>query len=82
VNERYDPSAEARRRLIRHATIYTYGSIIAAILLAVGGAALIAFLLRGTGWPFVRLWLIITGIVLLPPLLAIVLRRLRRSDRE
>jgi fatty acid desaturase len=76
--EPHDPSAEARRKLMRHATLYMYGSILAALFLALAGAALIAFLLRGIGWPFLRLWLVIVAIVLVPPLLAIVVRALRQ----
>jgi hypothetical protein len=80
--ERDDPTAEARRRLMRNAMLYSYGAIASAVLLAIGGAALVALLLRGTGWPFLRTWLVLAGLVLLPPLLWALWGSLRGRSRH
>jgi hypothetical protein len=78
LSRRDDPSAEARRRLLRRAALYSHGLIIAAIVIALAGAALIAFLLRGTGYPFLGIWLVVSAIVLVPPLIMYVLRSIRQ----
>jgi Flp pilus assembly protein TadB len=82
MNEREDPTAETRRRLMQRASAYTYGMFVAAFFIAVGGAALVAFLLRGTGYGFLRLWLIVLAVVLVPPLLMVVVRSVRPSGRR
>jgi hypothetical protein len=74
---RYDPSAEARQKLMRQASLYMYGYIAAAVFVAIAGAALVAFLLRGTGWPFFRTWAILVAVMLVPPALAAVVRAVR-----
>jgi hypothetical protein len=73
-----DPTAEARRKLMKQASLYTYGYIGTAVVIALGGAALVAFLLRGLGWGFLRTWLVIVTIVLVPPLLWAVFGAVRR----
>jgi 4-hydroxybenzoate polyprenyltransferase len=78
VKEREDPTAEFRRRLQRRATLLVYGPFAAAAVLTLLGAALIAFLLRGMGFPFLRLWLTIIAIVVVPTLVMLVIRAIRR----
>lgn len=58
-----------------------YGYIAAAVVIAIGGAALVAFLLRGTGWPFLRLWGVLIVVLLLPPAIAAVVRAVRARTR-
>jgi Flp pilus assembly protein TadB len=80
LNDR-DPTAETRRKLMQRASAYTYAMFVAAFFIAVAGAALVAFLLRGTGYGFMRLWLVITAVVLVPPLIMMVVRSIRTPRR-
>jgi hypothetical protein len=73
-----DPTAETRRKLMKQASMYMYGYIGAAILIAIAGSALIAFLLRGAGWGFLRTWAVILAVVLVPPLIGVVIGSVRR----
>ena len=57
-----------RRRIIRRITLITWGLGAAAVVLAVLGGALLAWVLMGAGWPFLRSWLIISLLLLLVPL--------------
>jgi FtsH-binding integral membrane protein len=75
-----DEHAEVRRRIRRKATLYTYGFMLAAIGVALGGSALIAWLLTASGLPFIRTWIVLSLIVLLPSLLGIVWRALRERS--
>lgn len=69
-----DPHAAARKRIVFKATLYTYGFLIAAIVVAIGGAALIAWLLSRTGLPFRETWIVLAVVILLPSLLMMVWR--------
>ncbi|MBI4408552.1 MAG: hypothetical protein HY561_02510 [Gemmatimonadetes bacterium] len=69
-----DPHAAARRRILRRATLYTYGFLGAALALALAGGALLAWLLRPAGVAFVTAWLGVTGLILLVPVLAAIVR--------
>jgi FtsH-binding integral membrane protein len=79
-SQRRDEHAETRRRIHRKATLYTYGFMLAAIGVAFGGSALVAWLLSTTGLPFVRTWIVLSVVVLLPSLLGIVWRALRERS--
>jgi predicted PurR-regulated permease PerM len=81
LNENHDPSAETRREMIRQATRYMYGYIAAAIVVAIAGAAFVAFMLRGTGWPFLRTWGVLILVLLVPPAIAAVVRAVRTQRR-
>jgi hypothetical protein len=54
--------------------------MLAAIGVAFGGSALVAWLLSTTGLPFVRTWIVLSVVVLLPSLLGIVWRALRERS--
>jgi FtsH-binding integral membrane protein len=73
-----DPEARARQRLVRRATLYTYGFITAGLLIAAGGAALVAWMLSRAGQPFVRTWIIVTVVVVLPGMIATLWKVLRQ----
>ena len=76
---------EARRgvrRILRRATLYTWGFFVAAILVALGGSALLAWMLTRVGLPFIETWLAVTIIVLLPSLIGIVWRNVRDRIRR
>jgi hypothetical protein len=72
-----DPEARVRQRLVRRATLYAFGFIAAGVVLAVGGAALVAWLLTRAGQPFMRTWVIATILVLLPGVSATLWKVLR-----
>jgi FtsH-binding integral membrane protein len=57
-----DESARARQRIIRRASLLTAGFFAAGLAIAVGGAALIAWLLRYAGMPFLETWLVIVAV--------------------
>jgi hypothetical protein len=72
-----------RRRIFLRANLYTWGFLAAALVVAVGGSGLVAWLLSRTGLPFATTWVVITAIVLLPSLLGMVVRAVReRSNRS
>jgi uncharacterized membrane protein len=63
-----DPQRDVRRRIVRQAAVWTYTFVLSAILVAVGGAALVALLLSFAGLPFVRTWLTVTAALLVAAL--------------
>jgi hypothetical protein len=70
----------ARRRIrliLRKASLYAWGFFALAFATALGGAALVAWVLTRAGLPFLESWLVVSGIVLLPSLLGIVWRAVR-----
>lgn len=75
-----DENTEVRRRIRRKATLYTYGFMLAAIGVALGGSALVAWLLSASGTPFLETWIVLSLIVLLPSLLGIVWRAIRERS--
>lgn len=72
-----DPHAEARRQIVRRATLYSVGFLAAGLGIAVVGAALIAWLLSRGPLPFMQTWLVVTLIVVLPALAAAVWKLIR-----
>ena len=74
---RRDEQAAARRQIVRRATLYSVGFLAAGLITAVVGAAFVAWLLSHAGLPFTRTWLIVTGIILLPGLLATIWKMIR-----
>lgn len=70
-----------RRELLRRATVYTWGFFSIAVTLAVGGSALVAWLLSRSGLPFLRTWLIIISLVVLPSLIGLVVRGVRERSQ-
>lgn len=73
-----DPNAAARRSIVRRATLYSVGFLAVAVIIALGGAALVALLLtRGDRLPFLQTWLIVAAIILLPGVIAAVWKAIR-----
>lgn len=80
-----DRSDEARRRIrsiLRKASLYAWGFFALAFATALGGAALVAWMLTRAGLPFIESWLVVSAIVLLPSLIGIVWRALREPARR
>lgn len=72
-----DPHAEARRRIVRRATLYSVGFLAAGVIIAVAGAAFVAWLLSRGSLPFMQTWLVVTLIIVLPGLAAAVWKLIR-----
>jgi uncharacterized membrane protein YeiH len=70
----------ARQRAIRRATRYTYGFLASAVVTAVGGGALIAWLFTRSGLPFLKTWIVVIAIVVVPSLLGLVWRAVRERQ--
>lgn len=56
-----------RRRIVRRLAFLTWGLRILAGLLAVGGGAILAWMLSLTGMPFVRTWVNVSLLLILVP---------------
>ncbi|HUF52108.1 MAG TPA: hypothetical protein VMN60_14885 [Longimicrobiales bacterium] len=74
----HDPHADARRTIMRRASLYTAAFLGAGVAIAITGAALIAWLLSRLGHPFLRTWLILAVIIVLPGLTAAIWKTIRR----
>jgi uncharacterized membrane protein len=66
---------------VRRAGLYSALFMGAAVLVAVMGAALVAWLLTFTGMPFGRTWLIVSLVIVLPGLAGAIWRMLRERSR-
>lgn len=58
---------EERRRIVRQVGLITWGLAAAAVVLAVAGGALLAWIFTGAGFPFRRTWLIVSLLLLAIP---------------
>ncbi|HSJ14920.1 MAG TPA: hypothetical protein VK939_10925 [Longimicrobiales bacterium] len=65
---RTEEAARARQRIIRKASVLTVSFFAAGLVIALAGAALIALLLRFTGLPFMKTWLIVSAITVVAAL--------------
>jgi hypothetical protein len=52
----------------------------AAIVVAIGGAALVALLVSRAGLPFVKTWIVLSVVILLPSLIMLVWRALKERS--
>jgi len=68
MQRRMDHDPERMRAAVRRAGLYSALFIVAAVLVAVVGAALVAWLLTFTGMPFLITWLIVSLVIVLPGL--------------
>ncbi len=73
----YDPYRRERRRILRRAALYTYGFLVAAILVAVVGAAAVAWILSFAGLPFGETWLVLSVVILAVPVIGRIVEALR-----
>jgi uncharacterized membrane protein len=72
---------EERRRIIRRISLLTWGLVAAAVLSAVLGGALLAWIFTGIGWPFGRTWAILSALLLgIPALIHLVHRPADRDE--
>jgi uncharacterized membrane protein len=77
-HETLEREAEVRRNILRRASLFSYGMLAVTIGVALGGAALIALVLKAaSGLPFLETWGVLSALVLVPPLLRIAFRALR-----
>ncbi len=72
-------AAAERRRIIRRAEMYTRALLATTLVVALGGAALIALLVRVPGVSYVKRWLVLSAIVLLPSAIGYLIQRYRES---
>ena len=73
-----DATARTRRDIVRRGMFYSVGFVVAALVVALLGAAGVAWLLRGRGLPFLKTWLIVSAIIVLPGLIAAVWQVIRK----
>lgn len=71
AREPHEPDREAVRRALRRAALYSYGLLAAAVIVAVAGGALVAWILSRMGFPFLLTWLILAAVMLVIPLIAV-----------
>jgi uncharacterized protein YacL len=74
---RRDENDDARRQIVRRATIYSVSFLAAGLIIAVAGAAFVAWLLSRGSLPFMKTWLIVTAIIVLPGLVATIWKLIR-----
>lgn len=58
---------EERRRIVRQISVITWGLAAGAVVMAVIGGALLAWIFTGLGLPFLRTWLIVALLLLAVP---------------
>ena len=57
-----------RRKIVRKLGFLTWGARLLAVLLALGGGALLAWMLSLAGFPFMRTWLNVSLLLILIPI--------------
>lgn len=77
-----EPQKEKRRRILRQAMLFTWGFFLAAVVVAVVGSALVAWLLSTTGLPFLETWIVLSVVVLLIPLIGIGVEAIRAKRKR
>jgi len=77
-----DRFREERRRILRRAAVFTYATFFAALVVAVIGAALVAWMLSFAGFPFRETWLVLIVVILGVPLLARLVAAVRGKGGE
>ena len=71
-----DRTSEALGRLRRRLRLYTYALAAATVVVIIGGAALVAWLLRPAGLPFRETWLVSGVLILAVPAVGLALQRI------
>lgn len=56
-----------RRNIVRKITLITWGLAAGAVVMAIIGGALLAWIFTGAGFPFLRTWLIVSVLLLAIP---------------
>lgn len=75
----HDAEREIWRRVLRRAAVFTYALFFAAVAVAIGGSALLAWLLVPAGFPFRQTWLVLSVAMLLIPLGIFLIQRWREK---
>lgn len=65
---RQDDLDRERRRIVRKISLISWGLAAGAVVMAVLGGALLAWVFIGAGFPFLRTWLIVSVLLLAIPL--------------
>jgi uncharacterized membrane protein len=65
---RPDDLDRERRRIVRKISLISWGLALGAVVMAVLGGALLAWVFIGAGFPFLRTWLIVSVLLLAIPL--------------
>lgn len=76
-DERRAVHDDARKRIIRRATLFSVGFLAAGLVIALAGAALVAWLFSRGSLPFFETWVVVTAIILLPGLVAAAWKQIR-----
>ena len=71
-----------RRRIVRKISLITWGLAAGAVVLAVLGGALLAWILTGAGLPFLRTWLLISLLLIAAPAAVHLAPWPRRKDDQ
>jgi len=79
MNEKEREAAGARRRIIRKAQLYTWGLFALLVFVTLGGAALIALFVRLPGMGFVKRWLLLSVLVIVPAMILFLIQRYREN---
>lgn len=69
--------ADARRKIIRRATLFSVGFLATGLVIALAGAALVAWLFSRGRLPFFETWLVVTAIIVLPGMVAAAWKLIR-----
>jgi len=78
--KKYDTFAAQRRGILRKIRLLTWGLVAAAVLLAVGAGAFIAWFFQGAGFPFGVTW-VVASLLLLGVPAAVSMRQRKKPDR-
>ncbi len=70
------------RRLVRRAALFTWAFLAATVFVLAAGSAGVAWLLSRSGLPFVRTWIVVMAVVLVPSLVMLVWQRVRERSRR
>lgn len=73
---------DERRRIVRQVGLITWGLAAAAVVLAVAGGALLAWIFTGAGFPFRRTWLIVSLLLLAIPAAVHLAPRAGKRDED
>lgn len=70
-----------RRRVLRKVSFLTWGLLGGAVVLAIGGGALVAWFFAAAGLPFLRTWVVVSVLLLgVPSLVHLLAARHRPRD--
>lgn len=71
-----------RRRIVRQVGLISWGLAAGAVVMAALGGALLAWLLIGAGFPFLRTWVIVSVLLLAIPLAVHLVPRPEKRDDD